>query len=234
MMADQPTHAPKKYADARRTQVTPEWLAWDENRRANASDDGWFAAASIGFDPSMYFPEQDGKSIPEDGAWILVIEEPVTELRSRFRVPHLSMWRARPHELNSGALTSNGVRIYPKQAIIATPAGDLHLWPHEYIVAERPMELASDPDACLNALGGQPVLDQDELFYLMSRGIPHRDAVMLLFDKVTSIDYVYVTFPEEITDALAGAGQSLRRHKALNPRRTGLLPLTHPGHKDYL
>ncbi|PUB32512.1 hypothetical protein C8K30_1011038 [Promicromonospora sp. AC04] len=232
-MANQRTHAPKKYADARRTQVTPEWLAWDETRRAKASDDGWFEAAAAGFDPSMYFPEQEGKSIPDGGAWILVVEEPFTELRSRFRVPHLSMWRARPHELNSGALTANGVRIYPKQAIIATPAGDLHLWPHEYVVAERPMQLASDPDACLVALGGQPVLEQDELFYLMSRGIPHREAVMLLFDKVASLDYVYVTFPEKITDALAGAGQSLRRHLALNPRRTSRRPLADPSHEEH-
>ena len=211
--------APKKYTDSRRTQVTPEWLDWYESRRAKASDDGWFEAASAGFEPSMYFPEQEGKDIPEDGAWIIVVEEPFTELRSRFRIPPLSMWRAREHELNSGAFTSNGVKVYPKQAIIATPAGDLHLWPHEYVVAERPMELASDPDATLNSLGGQPVLDEDELFYLMSRGIPHHEAVMLLFDKVTSLDFVFVTFPEEITDLLAGAGQSLRRHVAAQSRR---------------
>ncbi|WP_424863026.1 hypothetical protein [Streptomyces sp. MMS24-I29] len=215
------TKAPKKYLDSRRTQVNPEWQAWDDERRRLAADEGWQVAASIGAEPSMYFPEQEGKAIPEEGAWILVVEEPMTELRSRFRVPPLSMWRARPHELNSGAITvghgRQAVQVYPKQAIIATPGGDLHLWPHEYAVADRPMELASDHDATLHSLGGQPALDEDELFYLMSRGIPRHDAVMLLFDNVEVPDFVYVTFPERVTDALAGVGQSLRRYMALTP-----------------
>ncbi|WP_406004620.1 hypothetical protein [Streptomyces sp. NBC_00987] len=214
------TQTPKKCADSRRAQVTQEWQAWDAERRTEAADEGYFLAASIGAEPSMYFPEQDGRAVPEDGAWIIVVEEPFTELRSRFRVPPLSMWRARPHELNTGAIVLKGVEIHPKQAVIATPGGDLHLWPHEYVVVDRPMALVSDPDATLHSLGGQPVLDEEALFYLMSRGIPRHEAVMVLFDTVTSLDFVYVTFPEWITDALAGAGQSLCRHMALNPRKS--------------
>ncbi|MFC9755168.1 hypothetical protein [Streptomyces sp. NPDC056921] len=214
------TRTSKKHAGSRRTQVTPEGQAWDAERRADAADEGYFLAASIGAEPSMYFPEQDGKAVPEDGAWIIVVEEPFTELRSRFRVPPLSMWRARPHELNTGAIVLKGVKIHPKQVIISTPGGDLHLWPHEYVVVDRPMTLVSDPDATLHSLGGQPVLDEEALFYLMSRGIPRHEAVMVLFDKVMSFDFVYVTFPERITDALAGAGQSLCRHTALNPRKS--------------
>ncbi|WP_326742838.1 hypothetical protein [Streptomyces sp. NBC_01768] len=214
------TQEPKKHAEPRHTQGTPEWQERDAERCAEAADEGRFLAASIGAEPSMYFPEQDGKAVPEDGAWILVVEEPFTELRSRFRVPPLSMWRARPHELNTGAIVSKGVKIHPKQAIISTPGGDLHLWPHEYVVVDRPMALVSDPDATLHSLGGQPVLDEEALFYLMSRGIPRHEAVMVLFDTVTSLDFVYVTFPEWITDALAGAGQSLCRHMALNPRKS--------------
>ncbi|MCX5103495.1 hypothetical protein [Streptomyces sp. NBC_00439] len=212
--------APKKYAGSSRTQVSPEWQTWDAERRDEAADEGYFLAASIGAEPSMYFPEQDGKAVPEDGAWIIVVEEPFTELRSRFRVPPLSMWRARPHELNTDAIVLKDVEIHPQQAIIATPGGDLHLWPHEYVVVDHPMMLVSDPDATLHSLGGQPVLDEDAVFYLMSRGIPRHEAVMVLFDTVTSLDSVYVTFPEWITDALAGAGQSLRRHMALNPRKS--------------
>lgn len=214
--------APKKYLDARQTQVNPEWLEWDDARRLRVSEDGYEIAMTIGAEPSMYFPEQDDKAVPEDGAWIIVIEEPVTELQSRFRIPPLSMWRARHHQLNSGAIVvgrgREAVKVYPQQAIIATPGGDLHLWPHEYIIVDRPMELATDPGATLHSLGGEPVLDEQELFYLMSRGINRHEAMMLLFEKITSLDFVYVTFPEEITSLLAGAGQSLRRHMALNPR----------------
>lgn len=216
------TRAPKKYLDARKTQVNPEWLVWDDDRRERVVEEGYLKVASITGEPSMYFPEKDGKAIPEEGAWIIVVEEPTTELMSRFRIPPLSMWRARAHTLNSGAMRvgsgKDAVRVYPKQAVIQTPGGDLHLWAHEYIVVDRPMELATDPGATLNALGGQPVVDEQELFYLMSRGISRHDAVMLLFDRVESLDFVYVTFPEEITALLAGAGQSLRRHIALHPR----------------
>ena len=214
--------APRKYLDERRTVVNPEWLEWDDARRLRMSEDGMDVALSIGSEPSMYFPERDGKAIPEEGAWIIVVEEPHTELQARFRVPELSMWRARPHTLNSGAIKvgsgKDAFKAFPKQAVIATPGGDLHLWPHEYIVANDPMALATDPDSTLHALGGQAVLDEDQLFYLMSRGIPRREAVMLLFDRIESLDFVYVTFPTEITEALRGMGQSLRRHMANNPR----------------
>jgi hypothetical protein len=212
------TRAPRKYSDRQRTKVTTEWLDWYEQQRAAAETDGWMELASAGIDPSTYMPATEGKEIPADGAWILVVEEPFTELRAKFRVPLLSMWRARPHQLNSGAISRNGITLYPQQAVIATPAGDLHLWAHEYVIADRPMQLAADPDATLHTLGGEPVLDELELFYLMSRGIPHRDAVMMLFDKVTSLDFVYITFPEEITAALAGVGTSFRRHVAMNHR----------------
>lgn len=212
------SRAPKKYADAKRTKVTPEWLAWDKERRDAVAEDAPYAAMSLGFEPSVYFPEEEGKLIPEEGAWIIVVEEPFTELRSRFRIPPLSMWRARHHELNDGAFKYGSLSFWPQQAVIATPGGDLHLWAHEYIVVNDAMKLATDPDSTIHSLGGQPVIDEQQLFYLMSRGIPRHEAVMLLFNTIESLDFVYVTFPEWITDALAGMGQSLRRHMALNPR----------------
>lgn len=210
---------PKKYLDARRTVVSDEWLAWDAERRAEAEEDGWEEAAYAGLDPVVYFPEKDGKAIPEGGAWILILEEPHTEMKSRFSTPPLSMWRARKHELNDGGFTtSQGVKFYPQQAVIATPAGDLHLWPHEYMIATNPMALASDPDAELHALGGQPVVDEEEVFYLQRVGIPRQQAMLMLFDRIESLDFVYVTFPEWVTTMLAGVGRPLHRHIALNPR----------------
>lgn len=209
-------HDSHKDGEAHRSRGIPE--QWEHDAEPSADDLDRLFAESGGTEPATYFPEQDGKTVPEDGAWIIVVEEPLTELRSRFRVPLLSMWRARPYVLNSGAIVSKGVKVHPKQAVITTPGGDLHLWPHEYVVVGRPMMLVCDPDAMLHSLDGQPVLDEEALFYLMSRAIPRHQAVMVLFDTVTSLDHVYVTFPEWITDALAGAGQNLRRHMALNPR----------------
>lgn len=214
--------APRKYLDKKRTKVSPEWMKWAEEQHEQASDFAWRHIASLGYDPDMYFPELVEKDIPEEGAWILVIEEPFTELRSRFRVPLLSMWRARPHELDSGGVQiAKGLSIYPQQAVITTPGGDLHLWPHEYIVPKDPMSLAADADATLNSLGGDPVLNEDALFYLQSRGIPYQDAALMLFDTIKGTNFMYVTFPEEVTEQLEGVGRPLRRHMALNPRKAG-------------
>lgn len=214
-----PSKAPKKYADSRRTTVRKEWLEWDKARREDLAANGPTQLMRAGIDPAMYFPEEYDSAIPEEGAWILVLEEPHTVLRATFRVPVLSMWRARAHSLNSGGFAlDKGAKVFPQQAVITTPGGDLHLWPHEYRVVENPMALASDPDAELHALGGQPVLDGQHLFYLQSRGIPHSEATMLLFDTISSLDFVYVTFPEWITSALEGVGRPLHRHIALNPR----------------
>jgi hypothetical protein len=214
--------APRKYLNKDRTKVSPEWMDWAKEQREQAADFAWRHVASLGYDPDSYFPELVDKAIPEEGAWILVIEEPFTELRSRFRVPLLSMWRARPHELNVGGIqVAKGLKIYPQQAIIATPGGDLHLWPHEYIVATNPMALAAEEGATLNSLGGDPVLNEDALFYLQSRGISYQDAALMLFDTIRGTDFMYVTFPEEVTEQLEGWGRSLRRHVFLNPRKAG-------------
>jgi hypothetical protein len=216
-----PRRPPRKYLDPERIQVNPDWLAWREEMIAEHREELPKLIGARGMDPAVYFPEDYDKAIPEDGAWILVLEEPYTELRSRFRVPLLSMWKCRPHELNTGG-GSIGVRgmqihFYPKQAVIATPGGDLHLWPHEYCIVQDPKTLMSMDGVTIHSLGGEPVLDEDQLWYLMSRGIPRDQAVLLLLDQVGT-DYIYVTFPEDVTEQLDGVGQPLWRHIQRHPR----------------
>lgn len=218
--------APKKYADADQTVVTPEWLAWRDQAREEALSEVW----SSGDDPARYLPEQFDKAIPEDGCWILILEEPFTELTQRFRIPLLSMWRARPHTLNVGGITlghtaASRIHLRPKQAVIATPGGELHLWPHEYHVVTDPYELMACEGATIHELGGQPVLDEEQVWYLQSRGLAHHEAVLLLIDQVKAQDFVYVTFPEEVTAQLDGVAQPLWRHLQRN-RRPGGEPFT--------
>lgn len=211
------TRAPKKYADKNRTIVTEEWQIWHRRQVALGEDQGYSHLLAAGVDPDTYILPPE-KVIPEEGAWILITEVP-RGVALNFDVPPLSMWRARSHELNTGGIEiAKGVKVWPQQAVIATPAGDLHLWPHEYIVAKDPVGLVSDPDSSLHQLGGSPVLNDDHLFYLMSRGISRREATLLLFEQITDTSFVYVTFPDWVTDLMYGMGQSLSRHISLNPR----------------
>lgn len=211
----------RKYLDRDRTIVNPEWLAARDEARKNLGDAAHDFMA-FGHNVETYLPEQYGKHIPDEGAWVLVLDEPLTELRSRFRVPLLSMWRARRHELNSGRIkVSEGgfdFSLAPQQGVIATPGGDLHLWPHEYIIANDPLGLLSCEGAVIHSLGGETVLDEDHLFYLQSRGIPYSEAVLLLFEQITGTDFAYITFPEEVTEVFAGVGLPLWRHIADHPR----------------
>lgn len=214
--------APRKYLDVDKVEVNPEWLTWRQAELDYAREIAPKVLAGTGYDPAMYFPELYDKDVPEDGAWILVLEEPFTELRSRFRVPLLSLWRCRPHTLNSGGVRigtgRNQLVVRPKQAVITTPGGDLHLWPHEYSIVTDPYALMSCEGTEIHSLGGQSVLDEEKLFYLQSRGIPHSEAVLLLIEQVAATDFIYATFPEEITAQLEGVGQPLWRHIQRHPR----------------
>lgn len=205
---------PKKWLDADRTDINPEWLAWRDARDR---------AVCAGFGPGsagVYFPEEEGKAIPDGGCWIRILEEPHTELKQRFRVPILSMWFARPHVLNSGGYG----RYRPRQAVIATPGGDLHLWAHEYVIVDdiRPY-LGAEPHAVLRHLDGGPVFDADaeeRLFYLQSRGITRNEAALLLVDDLERPGF-YLTMHEDYVETFRGVGIPLWRHMALNPRSSG-------------
>lgn len=208
---------PKKYLDADRTEVNPEWLEWREEKERGA-------ARFFGPDVHMQlYPEEHGRAIPKGGCWIRVLEEPFTELRARFRVPLQSIWRARPHYLNVGGL---GVGRRPHQAVIATPGGDLHLWPWEYdIVPSVAGFIGREPDFVLHRLGGEPVFSgelEDQLFYLQSRGLTRHDASMLLLDDMLTTNFVYFTMADDLAEAMGGIGVPLWRHMLAHPRtRTG-------------
>ncbi|MFE7118848.1 hypothetical protein ACFU99_25860 [Streptomyces sp. NPDC057654] len=69
------TQVPREHTDSARTQGAPEWQTPDVDGRADVVDEDHAIASSIGAEPSMYFPERDGKAVPEDGTWIIVVED---------------------------------------------------------------------------------------------------------------------------------------------------------------
>lgn len=203
--------APRKYLDRDRTEVNPEWLEW---RREQVES----RIAYLGPDMhERYFPEEYGKAIPDEGAWVMVLEEPHTELRSRFRIPLRSVWRARRHELNSGGFEG----VAPKQAVIATPGGDLHLWPHEYsVMGDVTFLVGQEPDVEMRRLGGEPVFSGelvDQLFYLQARGISRQEAALLLINGAVD-PRVYFVLAPELVEALGSLGVPLWRHVQMHPR----------------
>lgn len=196
--------APRKYADVDRTEVTVEYRVWKQDRAFDADAVSQQQLLSMGDGPAnhaMYFPEAHDKDLGE-GAWVFVIDPPHTVQSSVFQVPLLSLWWARPHVLNDGRW---GNRL-PYQGVITTPAGDLHLWPHEYTICADPAAFLGEEGVTIHSLGGDPVLDEDHLFYLRSRGISRQDATVMLFDQIKGANFCYVTFDESTVDMFAGVG----------------------------
>lgn len=192
--------APKKYTDSTRSEITPEWKAWFAEKREDAKERDLDFLRGIGQDPAVYYPEDYDKDLG-DGSWIFVIDPPQA-VSHDFDVPLLSLWWARPHRLNAGHFAGAA----PYQAVITTPAGDLHLWPHEYRLCAHPEEFVGEEGTEIHSLGGEPVLDQEQMFYLQSRGISRHDATMMLFREIRQQNFVYVTFAAEVVDFFAGVG----------------------------
>lgn len=211
--------APKKFTDNTQSEITPEWRAWYDEAKNEATEDLIAEVRAWGFLPQDVWPEVYDKGIG-DGAWIFVVEEPYTELKARFTIPTPSLWWARPEEARIGAKIVKGwgggvSAVMPGLArvVIETPGGSLWLFPHEYVVCENPLPLLTDPDVTIHPLGGRVSLDEeksDQLFYLQQRGIPYADALLMIMDGVDMSQWGWVEFPEEARAMFDGVG-SLRR-----------------------
>lgn len=197
--------APKKYADRDRTVVTDEWIAWREDWNLAQAEETRARIRSFG-DEESYYPEDFDKDLG-DGSWVFVIDPP-HGVQHDFHVPVLSIWYAKPHLLDSGLIGDRA----PYQGIIQTPAGDLHLWPREYALCGDVTKYLGFEGVQIHSLGGDPVLDEEQVWYLMSRGISQQDAVNMLFSQIKSQNYCYVTLPGYAVAMFAGVGTSLRSH----------------------
>lgn len=204
--------APRKYLDKDKVVPNPEWLQW--KNEIEMAQMGYLGPGVY----ESYFPEEFGKEIPEDGCWIRVIDVPYTELANRFDVPVLSMWRARRSYMNGHTLAGRQRQL----AVINTPGGELHLWPHEYtIVPDIRDYVGCEPDVEMHVLGDSTAYTEKQegmLFYMQSRGITRRDASLLIFNELEVS--AYFTMFDDYVDMFAGVGVPLWRHIALHPRTT--------------
>jgi hypothetical protein len=152
-----------------------------------------------------YFPEDYGKKLPEEGAWIMLlmsvhvgkeiapgVAEPVT-------VPHLSIWFAMP------TLAGSGTRydIRPTKAIIQTPQGEVHIWPHEYTVVKdltNFLEMTEEEGFYINFMREDGGFDVNRLHYIMSRGITKGVAQRILLPELKDPFFCYFTFHEAYSE----------------------------------
>lgn len=148
------------------------------------------------------FPDDYGCALPEDGAWIMVKEQPHTIIPDP---PLYSMWWAKPIWT-----TRSFVLRVPRKKRIAWPClkariltadGELDLWPGEYVTVKditKWIELLGE-GVDVNWLGdGEPGDMADKLFYLQSHGLPRGAALSMLIPELTpeagvSPDFLYLT-----------------------------------------
>jgi hypothetical protein len=208
---------PKKFTDETQTKIRDEWLDWYARRVETIKPELEAHVMFFGQPLENYWPEDYDKDVGE-GDWIVVVEEPHTELKQRFTVPTPSLWWARPdthrpHAHDIGTKSFPKVVPGPYRVVIETPGGSLWLFPHEYVKCHDPLPLITDPEVTIHPLGGNVTLDeekQEQMFYLQSRGWSRQDALLTLMEGVDMRDWGWCEFPEYAMEVFSGVGTRLR------------------------
>lgn len=158
-----------------------------------------------------YFPEDYGKDLPPDGAWIILLAsvhvgKPLPNGQAlHIDVPHLSIWYAMPTTTTFSRELEKGIKLPLHQAIIQTPDGEVNIWPHEYSVIKdiSPyLEYTEKDGFFINFLNPDAGFDEMQLFYLRARGISLGEARRLLLPTVKSPHCCYFTFHQDYSDQL--------------------------------
>jgi hypothetical protein len=134
-----------------------------------------------------YFPGE--QEVPEEGAWILVKELPGME----YMVPPLSIWFATPWPQTSGRHQLHRVKII-------TPKGEIGVYPHEYSKVADPgkyFEFVGD-GMTVKFFGNEEGVPRDKLFYIRSRGISKKDAMLMLIGSIMAHGVMWLETDEEV------------------------------------
>lgn len=170
-----------------------------------------------------FFPGDYDKALPPEGAWIMLITsvnvgkalpappkitskpfhsdelEPV-ETCIPIRVPHLSIWYALPTVSNFSRKVGP-VTMPLHKAVIQTPQGEVHVWPHEYVVVKdlaAYLQFTEEDGFNIHFLNPDAEgFPQDKLFYIRSRGIPLAEARRMVLPELKSPHFCYFTLHEE-------------------------------------
>lgn len=164
-----------------------------------------------------YYPEEYGKKLPEEGAWIIILMNVRVGKSTgshnqnnveHITVPHLSVWFALPGQ----ASITHYHHRYPAQAIIQTPQGEVRIWPHEYnIVHDIGPYLSASPEEGVEIrfMNESNAFDEERLFYIMARGIPRGEAQKMLLPELRDPFFCYFLMHEAYSSFFGeGCGMS--------------------------
>lgn len=148
-----------------------------------------------------YFPEESGKGIPEEGAWIMIVVPPNTEIT----VPKLSIWYAMPaigrlhHEWH----------IPIKYAVIFTPDGDLrlHAWEYDKVDIGKYIQMIDGEHLKINFMSFDAIVSgimEEKMFYLRQRGIGTNEAYTMLLGAMQDPNLCWLEFHSAYTECFQG------------------------------
>jgi len=185
--------------------------------------------------PEDAFPEEYGKDLPESGGWIMIlvsvrVGRQIDAANTRvITVPHLSLWYAMPHSSNARVLLHDlGTKrrkdrdyVHLQQAVINTPDGAVHIWPHEYnkIDITKFLEFCDKDGLFIHYLSEEARVDDAALFYLRTRGLSKAEAQRMLLGTLSNPNYCYFTFAPEISEAFGEGAGSPYLHPINHQRR---------------
>lgn len=146
----------------------------------------------------MYYPEDYGKAIPKDGAWIMVLDtHSLAKSEDRGKsssiwVRALSFFYAKPIVRNFDA----DWQVGQKMAQIITKDGDVLLYPHEYnVVQDIYKYYESFGDGInivwLNEKSEKAVGNPEMLLYIRSRGIGLKNAYKMILGEIRDSNLLY-------------------------------------------
>lgn len=151
-----------------------------------------------------YYPEEYGRAIPSRGAWVMILREiPVEE---KYRPGLYNAYYAKPSPIATDADISTGgkpmiVSIKRHLAKIAVEAGEVMLWPYEYLVIKDPSDIlqgtGQDKEYEMVRLGGTANYDAAKIHYLGTRGVSEDKVYSMLLGDINAINYCYFRLKPE-------------------------------------
>lgn len=139
-----------------------------------------------------YYPEEHGKKLPKAGGWVMILPE---KIPVQYSPEQYTVYFAKPDPTTQEITPqfSETVKVPYYRVRITLEQGDLHLWPHEYVIITDITEIMKEVGTQyeLVRLGGDTNYDSAKVHYLGTRGIGQSEVYEMLLGSVNSTTFCY-------------------------------------------